>query len=241
MAIASGNLISAKPVRPACWHDRSRSSRGRLWTDEVPMVEQLAAGELQEAVPSAGDRVAASLGSALGGVNVGRTGRRATIRAAEKHPFRPGHGRRGKLGGRLAALLAPRFQVLAGVRRQPAPPARMRSPWSWRTRHRWTGRWAAWARWSTARLWPTPTRASAIRGRATPERLGLRVLARTCAARGLRLIAISTDLVFSGERPVLARDRRHAAGFGVRPHQARGRAGGARAVPGAPRSGGWRS
>jgi dTDP-4-dehydrorhamnose reductase len=41
-------------------------------------------------------------------------------------------------------------------------------------------------------------------------------LARTCAARGLRLIAISTDLVFSGERPFWLEtdDTRPASAYG---------------------------
>lgn len=113
-------------------------------------------------------------------------------------------GAGGRLGGRLAALLASRFRVAAGVRSSPAPaglattvldvadPASVEKALS-TTRSAAVVHCAALADADACERDP--------RAAARVNEGACRVLAAACAARGVRLVALSTDLVLTGERP----------------------------------------
>lgn len=112
-------------------------------------------------------------------------------------------GAGGLLGGRLAAVLAGRLEVLAGRHRAPAPlglaeialellvPASLD---------------ASIERARPAAIVHCAALADADRCEADPEtarRLNVgasEILARLCQKRGIRLVAVSTDLVFPGDR-----------------------------------------
>jgi len=115
-------------------------------------------------------------------------------------------GAAGLLGGRLATLLSRRFDVVAGRHESPVParlaetPIDLASP-------------AAIERALDAARAEAVVHAAGI---ADPDRCerdpdlasrlntgGCEELARLCHARSLPLVALSTDLVFSGERPFL--------------------------------------
>lgn len=118
-------------------------------------------------------------------------------------------GAGGKLGGRLAVLLAPRFRIVGGVRRA-APPAGVATqaldvtdPRSIEaaldtTRARAVVHCAALADVDACERDPGLARRSNVDACAA--------LARACAGREVRLIAVSTDQVFSGERPYWRED-----------------------------------
>src|SRR4029453_13951828 len=113
-------------------------------------------------------------------------------------------GASGRLGGRLAALLSPRFRVVSGVHRTPGPsglppqPPDGTDPRSIEsaldaTQARAVVHCAALADVDACERDPDAAQ------RANVEACAL--LARACAARDVRLVAVSTDQVFSGERP----------------------------------------
>lgn len=118
-------------------------------------------------------------------------------------------GAGGKLGGRLAVLLAPRFRVVGGIRRA-APPAGVATqaldvtdPRSIEaaldaTRARAVVHCAALADMDACERDPDLARRSNVDA--------CEALARACAAREVRLVAVSTDQVFSGERPFWRED-----------------------------------
>src|SRR5215510_10028695 len=113
-------------------------------------------------------------------------------------------GAGGRLGGRLAVLLGSRFRAVGGVHRAAAPPGVPSHPLELLD-----------PRSVEAALEATGTRAvvhcaamadadACERDRNAAHRLNVaacETLARACATRGVRLVAVSTDLVFSGERP----------------------------------------
>lgn len=135
-----------------------------------------------------GLKVAASLGSGLDRVN-------GPVLVT---------GAGGRLGGRLAALLSPRFRVVGGVRTA-LPPSSVAT-------HAMD---AADGPSIEAALEATRAQAvvhcAALADADACERdpdaayrsnvSACEALARACATRGVRLIAVSTDQVFSGERP----------------------------------------
>lgn len=113
-------------------------------------------------------------------------------------------GAGGRLGGRLAVLLASRFRTVAGVRRTPAPsgiathPLELLDPRSVEAALEATGARAV------VHCAALADADACERDRNAAYRLNVtasEVLARACAARDVRLVAVSTDLVFSGERP----------------------------------------
>jgi dTDP-4-dehydrorhamnose reductase len=113
-------------------------------------------------------------------------------------------GAGGRLGGRLAALLASRFRVTAGVRTSPGPaglPALaldVADPASVATALSAT-RWAA-----VLHCAALADADACERDPDAAERLNegaCRTLAAACVARGVGLVALSTDLVLPGERP----------------------------------------
>ena len=113
-------------------------------------------------------------------------------------------GAGGKLGGRLAVLLSPRYRVVGGVR-QAAPPAGIptqpldvTNPRSIEaaldsTRARAVVHCAALADVDACERDPDAAQRANVGA--------CEALARACAARDVRLVAVSTDQVFSGERP----------------------------------------
>jgi len=113
-------------------------------------------------------------------------------------------GAGGLLGGRLAALLARRHAVLAGVHAAPAPedletiPLDLERPASLES---------ALERAEPDAVLHCAALADADRCQADPDlamELNLRAterLARLCAGRRLRLVALSTDMVLDGESP----------------------------------------
>jgi dTDP-4-dehydrorhamnose reductase len=118
-------------------------------------------------------------------------------------------GAGGRLGGRLAALLASRFRVTAGVRASAAPPGLppialdVTDPASVAealssTRCSAVVHCAALADADACER--DPDAAARLNAEAC------RILAGACAARGVRLVALSTDLVLSGERPYWSED-----------------------------------
>jgi dTDP-4-dehydrorhamnose reductase len=113
-------------------------------------------------------------------------------------------GAGGRLGGRLATLLSPRFRVVAGVRSAGAPSGLatqaidLTDPRSVEaaldaTAARAVVHCAALADADACERDPDAARRANVSAS--------EVLARACAARDVRLVAISTDQVFSGERP----------------------------------------
>jgi dTDP-4-dehydrorhamnose reductase len=118
-------------------------------------------------------------------------------------------GAGGRLGGRLAELLAPRFRVTAGLRTAVSPPGLPGVAFDVRDPVAVEAALAS-------------TRASAVvhcaaladadaceRDPDASRRLNdtaCRTLAAACARRGVRLVALSTDLVLSGERPYWTED-----------------------------------
>lgn len=118
-------------------------------------------------------------------------------------------GAGGRLGGRLAVLLASRFRVALGVRTSPAPaglfhigldvadPASVAAALL-ATRCSAVVHCAALADADACERDPEAA------ARSNTE--ACRVLAAECSARGVRLVALSTDLVLSGERPYWAED-----------------------------------
>jgi dTDP-4-dehydrorhamnose reductase len=118
-------------------------------------------------------------------------------------------GAGGRLGGRLAELLAPRFRVTAGVRTT-APPAHLATvPLD-------LGDADSVARALTEARCATVVHCAALADADACERDpdaarrqnedACRTLADACVARGVRLLALSTDLVLSGERPYWSED-----------------------------------
>jgi dTDP-4-dehydrorhamnose reductase len=113
-------------------------------------------------------------------------------------------GAAGLLGGRVAALVARRFDVVA-ARHRTAPPARLSEveldlldPASLaaaleRSRCDAVVHCAAQSNPDRSEAEPEPARR--LNAEATAD------LARACHRRGLRLVALSTDLVFAGDRP----------------------------------------
>jgi dTDP-4-dehydrorhamnose reductase len=113
-------------------------------------------------------------------------------------------GAGGLLGGRLAVLLARRHHVIAGVHDAPGPEGLeaiafdLGSPVSVE---------ACLERGKPDAVLHSAALADADRCEADPERataLNLRAtesLARLCAGRGVRLVALSTDMVLGGEKP----------------------------------------
>lgn len=118
-------------------------------------------------------------------------------------------GAGGRLGGRLAELLAPRFRVTAGVRASrppaglPAAPIDVADPASV-ARVLGETRCAAVVHCAALADADACEREPAAAARLNETACG--VVAEACAARGLRLVALSTDLVLSGERPYWSED-----------------------------------
>jgi dTDP-4-dehydrorhamnose reductase len=118
-------------------------------------------------------------------------------------------GAGGRLGGRLAALLASRFRVAAGLRTSPGPAGLhpitldVTDPGSVDT---------ALSATRCAAVVHCAALADADACERDPEaaaRLNegaCRILAAACGARGVRLVALSTDLVLSGARPYWSED-----------------------------------
>ncbi len=113
-------------------------------------------------------------------------------------------GAGGRLGGRLAVLLGSRFRTVAGVHRAASPPGvpthrlDLTDPGSLEAALEATGARA---------VVHCAALADADACERDPEaahRVNVEAcvaLARACAERGTRLVAVSTDQVFSGERP----------------------------------------
>jgi len=118
-------------------------------------------------------------------------------------------GAAGLLGGRVAALLAERFEVSAACHRSAPPPGvatvdldllDAASLASALDRARPDAVVHCAAEGNVDRCEREPGRAERLNAEATAE------LARACRGRGLRLVALSTDLVFAGERPFVNED-----------------------------------
>ena len=118
-------------------------------------------------------------------------------------------GAGGLLGGRLAALLAAEMDVVAAVHHAPPPEGLARVPFDLLEP----------ASYAVALELARPdavVHAAAVaqpdQAEADPDRAtrinakGPRLLARMCAGRGIRLVALSTDLVLPGDRPASAED-----------------------------------
>ncbi len=122
-------------------------------------------------------------------------------------------GAGGLLGGRLAALLSGRHSVVAGLHQRPTPDGIETVPLdllSQESVESALDRSAALAVVHAAAL-ADPDRCE----RDVPAAVALNVnasalVARLCRSRGLRLVALSTDLVFPGERPGWSEDDRPA-------------------------------
>jgi dTDP-4-dehydrorhamnose reductase len=113
-------------------------------------------------------------------------------------------GAGGRLGGRLTVLLSPRFRTIAGVRHA-APPAGVPVQRFDLLDPRSVGETldATGAR-SVVHCAALADADACERDPEAARRANVAVcetLARACAARGVRLAALSTDLAFSGERP----------------------------------------
>jgi len=118
-------------------------------------------------------------------------------------------GAAGLLGGRVAVLLAPRFEVvaarhtaapppgIAGVDLDLLDPASVASALE-RTRPDAVVHCAAQS--NPDRCEREPRSAERLNVEATAE------VARACRARGLRLVSLSTDLVFAGDRPFVSEE-----------------------------------
>jgi dTDP-4-dehydrorhamnose reductase len=118
-------------------------------------------------------------------------------------------GAGGRLGGRLAELLAPRFRVTAGMRTAAPPPGLpgvaldVCDP---------VAVDEALASTRASAVVHCAALADADACERDPDAAGrlndtaCRALAAACARRGVRLVALSTDLVLSGERPYWTED-----------------------------------
>ncbi|MET0555622.1 MAG: SDR family oxidoreductase [Vicinamibacteria bacterium] len=118
-------------------------------------------------------------------------------------------GAGGRLGGRLAELLAPRFRVTAGIRASAAPGGLPAIALDASDAGSVAAALAATRCTSVVHCAAMADADACERDPDAAARLNegaCRTLADACATRGVRLVALSTDLVLSGERPYWSED-----------------------------------
>jgi dTDP-4-dehydrorhamnose reductase len=118
-------------------------------------------------------------------------------------------GAGGRLGGRLAVLLASRFRTVAGVHRAAAPKGVPTLPLDLTDERSLEAALDASGARAVVHCAALADADACERDPDAARRLNVTAcerLARACAARDVRLLAVSTDQVFSGERPFWRED-----------------------------------
>ena len=118
-------------------------------------------------------------------------------------------GAGGRLGGRLAALLASRFRVVAGVHVAPAPVGVTTQSLDLTDARSVEGAMAATGARAVVHCAALADADACERDPDAARRLNViacETLARACEAHGAALVAVSTDQVLSGERPFWRED-----------------------------------